>query len=117
MGGEAFATRNKLNLRMDLAIGRKPDYRPVGYMAHAEGRKSIKQTQSNKVRVISRGRGGDWQRDWVCVCYKGIQHLEKFRYAIAARAVALAVKRSLSEHNKKSKIKLQQQELMENGAR
>ena len=57
MGGEAFATRNKLNLRMDLAIGRKPDYRPVGYMAHAEGRKSIKQTASNKVRVISRGQG------------------------------------------------------------
>ena len=55
MGGEAFATRNKLNLRMDLAIGRKPDYRPVGYMAHDEGRKSIKQTPSNKVRVISRG--------------------------------------------------------------
>ena len=44
---------------MDLAIGRKPDYRPVGYMAHAEGRKSIKQTPSNKVRVISQeGRGG-----------------------------------------------------------
>ena len=37
----------------------------------------------------------------------------KFRYAIAARTVALAVKRSLSEHNKKSKIKLQQQELTE----
>ena len=43
---------------MDLAIDRKPDYRPVGYMAHAEGRKSIKQTPSNKVRVISRGQGG-----------------------------------------------------------
>lgn len=57
MGGEAFATRNKLNLRMDLAIGRKPDYRPVGYMSHAEGRKSIKQTPSNKVMVISRGQG------------------------------------------------------------
>ena len=57
MGGEAFATRNKLNLRMDLAIGRKPDYRPVGYMAHDEGRKSIKQTPSNKVRAISRGEG------------------------------------------------------------
>ena len=57
MGGEAFATRNTLNLRMDLAIGRKPDYRPVGYMAHDEGRKSIKQTPSNKVRVISRGQG------------------------------------------------------------
>ena len=57
MGGEAFATRNKLNLRMDLAIGRKPDYCPVGYMAHAEGRKSIKQTPSNKVRVISREQG------------------------------------------------------------
>ena len=57
MGGEAFATRNKLNLRMDLAIGRKPDYRPVGYMAHAEGRKNIKQTPSNKGRVISRGEG------------------------------------------------------------
>lgn len=57
MGGEAFATRNKLNLRMDLAIGRKPDYRPVGYMAHGEGRKSIKQTPSNKVRVISIGEG------------------------------------------------------------
>lgn len=55
MGGEAFAIRNKLNLRMDLAIGRKPDYHPVGYMAHAEGRKSIKQTPSSKVRVISRG--------------------------------------------------------------
>ena len=37
----------------------------------------------------------------------------KFRYAIAARAVALAVKKSLSEHNKKPKIKLQQQELTE----
>ena len=57
MGGEAFATRNKLNLRMDLAIGRKPDYRSVGYMAHAEGRKSIKQIPSNKVRVISREQG------------------------------------------------------------
>jgi len=39
--------------------------------------------------------------------------LGKFRYAIAARAVALAVKKSLSEHNKKPKIKLQQQELTE----
>ena len=57
--------------------------------------------------------GGDWQQDWVCVWYKGIQHLGKFRYAIAARAVALAVKKSLSEHNKKPKIKLQQQELTE----
>ena len=42
---------------MDLAIGRKPDYCPVGYMAHAEGRKSIKQTPANEVRVISRGQG------------------------------------------------------------
>ena len=57
MGGKAFATRNRLNKRMDLAIDRKADYHPVGYMAHAEGRKSIKQTQSNKVRVISRGQG------------------------------------------------------------
>ena len=78
MGGKAFATRNRLNKRMDLAIDRKADYHPVGYMAHAEGRKSIKQTQSNKVRVISRVRGGDWQQDWVCVCYEGIQHLGKF---------------------------------------
>lgn len=57
MGGKAFATRNGLNKRMDLAIDRKADYHPVGYMAHAEGRKSIKQTPSNKVRVISRGQG------------------------------------------------------------
>lgn len=57
MGGKAFATRNRLNTRMDLAIDRKADYHPVGYMAHAEGRKSIKQTPSNKVRVISRGQG------------------------------------------------------------
>ena len=57
MGGKAFATRNRLNKRMDLAIDRKADYHPVGYMAHAEGRKSIKQTPSNKVRVISRGQG------------------------------------------------------------
>ena len=42
---------------MDLAIDRKADYHPVGYMPHAEGRKSIKQTPSNKVRVISRGQG------------------------------------------------------------
>lgn len=42
---------------MDLAIGRKADYHPIGYMAHAEGRKSIKQTPSNKVRVISREQG------------------------------------------------------------
>ena len=40
VGGEAFATRNKLNLRMDLAIGSKPDYRPVGYTASAEERKT-----------------------------------------------------------------------------
>ena len=57
MGGKAFATRNRLSKRMDLAIDRKADYHPVGYMAHAEGRKSIKQTPSNKVRVISRGQG------------------------------------------------------------
>ena len=57
MGGEAFATRNKLNLRMNLAIGRKPDYRSVGYMAHAEGRKSIKQTPSNKVNLKRAGEG------------------------------------------------------------
>lgn len=57
MGGKAFATRNRLNKRMDLAIDRKADYHPVGYMAHAEGRKSIKQTPSNKVRIISRGQG------------------------------------------------------------
>jgi hypothetical protein len=57
VGGKAFATRNRLNKRMDLAIDRKADYHPVGYMAHAEGRKSIKQTPSNKVRVISRGQG------------------------------------------------------------
>ena len=57
MGGKAFATRNRLNKRMDLAIDRKADYHPVGYMEHAEGRKSIKQTPSNKVRVISRGQG------------------------------------------------------------
>ena len=57
MGGKAFATRNRLNKRMDLAIDRKADYHLVGYMAHAEGRKSIKQTPSNKVRVISRGQG------------------------------------------------------------
>lgn len=57
MGGKAFATRNRLNKRMDLAIDRKADYHPVGYMAHAEGRKRIKQTPSNKVRVISRGQG------------------------------------------------------------
>ena len=57
MGGKAFATRNRLNKRMDLAIDRKADYHPVGYMAHAEGRKSIKQTPSNKVRVISRRQG------------------------------------------------------------
>lgn len=57
MGGKAFATRNRLNKRMDLAIDRKADYHPVGYMANAEGRKSIKQTPSNKVRVISRGQG------------------------------------------------------------
>ena len=43
---------------MDLARGRKPDYRSVGYVAHAEERKSIKQTPSNKVRVISREQGG-----------------------------------------------------------
>lgn len=69
MGGEAFATRNKLNLRMDLAIGRKPDYRPVGYMAHDEGRKSIKQTPSNKVRVISRGQGTAAGFGKVAICY------------------------------------------------
>lgn len=71
MGGEAFATRNKLNLRMDLAIGRKLDYRPVGYMAHDEGRKSIKQTPSNKVRVISRGQGRGLAAGFgkVAICY------------------------------------------------
>ena len=55
---KAFATRNKLNLRMNLAIGRKPDYRPVGYTASAEGsKKKIKQIPSNEVRAISRGQG------------------------------------------------------------
>ena len=77
---------------MDLAIGRKPDYRPVGYMAHDEGRKSIKQTPSNKVRVISRGQG------------RGLAAgLGKVAICLAARAVALAVKRSLANTTKNQK--------------
>lgn len=79
MGGKAFATRNKLNLRMDLAMGRKPDYRPVGYMAHAEGRKSIKQTPSKKVRVISRGQGeGTGSRIGFAFAIKGYSIWESF---------------------------------------
>ena len=52
-------------------MGRKSDYRPVGYMAHDEGRKSIKQTPSNKVRVISRGQGRGLAAGFrkVSICY------------------------------------------------
>ena len=78
MGREAFATRNKLNLRMDLAICRKPDYRPVGYMAHAEGRKSIKQTPSNKVKVISRAGEGTGSRIGFASAIKAYSIWESF---------------------------------------
>ena len=99
-------------------MGRKPDYRPVGYVVSAEGKKITQSKRHSKAKgYLKKAGGGEWQKDWACVCYKGIQYLGKFRYAIAARAVTLAVKRSLSEHNKKSKMKLQQQELTENKAR
>ena len=80
--------------------------------------------KKHKANTIQYGKGylkrageGDWQQDWVCVCYKGIQHLEKFRYAIATRAVTLAVKRSLSEHNKKTENKVTATGIDGNGAR
>lgn len=104
MGGKTFATRNRLNKRMDLAIDRKADYHPVGYIAMPKEEKSIKQTPSNKVRVISkRSRGGDWQQSWFARCYKAYSIWESFTICYSSGAVTLAVKRSLGRHSKNRK--------------
>lgn len=57
-------------------------------MARAEDRKT-KQSHPKKEGGSQEGRGGDQQKDWLCTCYKKLQHLRKLCFAIAARPITL----------------------------
>lgn len=97
-------------------MGRKLDYRPVGYVVSAEGKKITQSKRHSKATGYLK-KAGEWsgRRIGLAPAIKSVQQLRKFRHTIAARAIALASKALLNEHKKRNaKLRLQQQELTEN---
>ena len=87
-------------------MGRKPDYRPVGYVVSAEGKKITQSKRHSKAKGYLKKAGeGSGRRIGLAPAIKSVQQLRKFRHTIAARAIALASKALLNEH-KKEKFKI-----------
>lgn len=51
-------------------MGRKLDYRPVGYVVSAEGKKITQSKRHSKAKGYLKKAGGEWQKDWACTCHK-----------------------------------------------
>lgn len=82
-------------------MGRKPDYRPVGYVVSAEGKKIAQSKCHSKGKDYLKKAGeGSGRRIGLAPAIKSVQQLRKFRHTIAARAIALASKELLNEHKK-----------------
>lgn len=59
-------------------MGRKPDYRPVGYVVSAEEKKITQSKCHSKGKgYLKKAGGGEWQMDWVCTCYKKCTVIEE----------------------------------------
>lgn len=84
---------------------RKPDYRPVGYVVRAEGKKIAQSKHHSKAKGYLKKAGeGSGRRIGLAPAIKSVQQLRKFRHTIAAKASALASKALLYEQKKKCKI-------------
>lgn len=84
-------------------MGRKPDYRPVGHVVSAEGKKIAQSKCHSKAKGYLKKAGeGSGRRIELAPAIKSVQQLRKFRHAIAARAIALASKVLLNEHKKRN---------------
>ena len=82
-------------------MGRKPDYRPVGYVVSAEGKKIAQSKCPSKAKGYLKKAGeGSGRRIGLAPAIKSVQQLRKFRHTIAARAIALASKTLLNERKK-----------------
>lgn len=89
-------------------MGRKLDYRPVGYVVSAEGKKITQSKRHSKAKGYLKKAGeGSSRRIGLAPAIKSVQQLRKFRHTIAVRAIALASKALLNEHKKgNAKIRL-----------
>lgn len=88
-------------MRTDFKIGRKLDYRPVGYVVSAEGKKITQSKRHSKAKGCLKKAGeGSGRKIGLVPAIKSVQQLGKFRHTIAARAIALASKALLNEHKK-----------------
>lgn len=88
-------------MRTDFTIGRKLDYRPVGYVVSAEGKKITQSKRHSKAKGCLKKAGeGSGRRIGLAPAIKSVQQLRKFRHTIAGRAIALASKALLNEHKK-----------------
>ena len=77
------------------------DYRPVGYVVSAEGKKITQSKHHSKAKGCLKKAGeGSGRRIGLAPAIKSVQQLRKFRHTIAARAIALASKALLNEHKK-----------------
>lgn len=101
MREETLTARTKQNLRTDFTMGRKLDYRPVGYAVSAEGKKITQSKRHSKAKDYLKKAGeGSGRRIGLAPAIKSVQQLREFRHTIAARASALASKALLNEHKK-----------------
>lgn len=88
-------------MRTGLTMARKPDYRPVGYVVSAEGKKIAQSKCPSKAKGYLKKAGeGSGRRIGLAPAIKSVQQLRKFRHTIEARAIALASKALLNEHKK-----------------
>ena len=82
-------------------MGRKLDYRPVGYVVRAEEKKITQSKRHSKAKGYLKKAGeGSGRRIGLAPAIKSVQQLRKFRHTMAARAIALASKALLNEHKK-----------------
>lgn len=82
-------------------MGRKLDYRSVGYVVSAEGKKIAQSKRHSKAKGYLKKAGeGSGRRIGLEPAIKSVQQLREFRHTIAARASALASKALLNEHKK-----------------
>lgn len=83
-------------------MGRKLDYRPVGYVVSAEGKKITQSKSHSKAKGYLKKAGeGSGRRIGLAPAIKSVQQLRKFRHTIAARARPWQARRCLTNTKKK----------------
>ena len=86
-------------------MGRKLDYRSVGYVVSAEGKKIAQSKRHSKAKGYLKKAGeGSGRRIGLAPAIKSVQQLREFRHIIAARASAWQARRCLTNTKRKCKI-------------